>query len=122
MNVRFEGAWEEWVLFFLRGVRSTSIEASSAAREILAIQNRDKNKIKEKLSKHKISFAAYDHICRKAIFTIPELVEALDATYPTVKTVVDGFCTEGIISPYGQKERNRQYQYFDYLNVLRRGT
>jgi len=80
------------------------------------------DKIKEKLSKYKIAFAAYDYICRRAIFTTPELVEALDATYPTVKKVIDGFCAQGIVSSYGQKERNKQYQYFDYLNVLRRGT
>lgn len=122
MDVRFKGCWEEWIKFFLRGVRNTSEEASRTAREILVLQQRDREAIKQKLSGYKIAFACYDYICRQPILTIPQVIKVLKSNYPTVKKVFGGFCELGILSPYGSKERNKQFQYHDYLNILRKGT
>lgn len=122
MKVRTDGAWEEWIEFFLRGVRNTSIEATKAARDILDLQKIDREKISKNIGSYKIAFACYDYLCRKPISTITEVVEHLDSNYPSVKKVFDGFATLNILSPYGEKERNKMFQYHEYLNILRRGT
>lgn len=122
MKVRTQGAWEEWVEFFLRGVRSTSIEATKTARDILALQKNDREMIATELSSYKISFACYEYLCRKPILTITEVVVHLNSTYPSVKKVFDGFAKLNILSPYGEKERNKMFQYQDYMNILRKGT
>jgi Fic family protein len=122
MDVRFRGAWEEWIKFFLRGIRSTSEEASRTAREILAIQQKDSEAVKQRLGRHKIALATYDYICHRPIVTIPQIKKVLKSNYPTVKKVIDGLCGLGILSPYGSNERNKQFQYHNYLNILRRGT
>lgn len=122
MNVRFKGEWEEWIKFFLRGVRNTSQEAASAAREILSLQKKDTALIKEHLAQHKISYACYDLICRRPILSIPDTAKALDVSYPAVKQVFDGLIDLKILQPYDQKERNKQFHYVEYLNILRRGT
>lgn len=122
MKVRTDGAWEEWIEFFLRGVRSASIEATKTARDILDLQKNDRERISKNLGSYKIAFACYDYLCRKPILTITEVVEHLDSNYPSVKKVFDGFTSLNILSPYGEKERNRLFQYHEYLNILRRGT
>lgn len=122
MKVRTEGAWEEWITFFLRGVRSTSIEATKTARDILDLQKQDHEKIAKDLGGYKIAFPCYDYLCRKPILTITEVVAHLNSNYPSVKKIFDGFAELKILSPYGDKERNKLFQYNEYLNILRRGT
>jgi len=122
MNIRFKGQWEEWIKFFLTGVRSTSLEASSTAREILQLQTKDRNAIKKHLRKHKLAISCYDYVCQQPILTIPQTVKTLDSTYPTVQKVFAGFHTLGILTPYGSRERNKIFQYENYLDIMRRGT
>lgn len=122
MDVRFKGSWEAWIKFFLRGVRKTSQEACETVREILDVQKRHRDLIRQNLGMHKASLPLYDLVCRKPIISIPEVAKGLDVTYPTAKQVVDGFMSLGILSPYDEKERNRQFSYVEYLNILRRGT
>lgn len=38
MKVRTDGAWEDWVKFFLKGISETSQEAATTAREILTLK------------------------------------------------------------------------------------
>ena len=47
MKVRIDGAWEEWIKFFLKGISDTSGEAAKSAREII--------QLKEKLNSLRLS-------------------------------------------------------------------
>jgi Fic family protein len=38
-KVRTEGAWEDWIRFFLTGVSETSQEAANTAREIIKLKD-----------------------------------------------------------------------------------
>lgn len=122
MKIRTKGLWEDWIKFFLRGVRNTSNEAVRTAREILALQKTHREQVARALAQHKHSNACYDIICRKPIISIPEIVRNLEITYPTAKQIIDGLNVLGILSPYGERERNRQFAYKPYLEILRRGT
>lgn len=122
MKVRFNGEWEPWIKFFLRGVRNTSQEACSTAKEILELQGADRAKIQAQLAQHKIAFSCYDLICKKPIITITETAKLLDVSYPSVKNFFDGLMQLDILKPYGEKERNKQFSYENYLQILRRGT
>jgi Fic family protein len=43
--VRLEGRWEEWLLFFLKGVAEVAIEAQATAGKILALRERHRNQL-----------------------------------------------------------------------------
>src|SRR5580692_2219633 len=45
-KVRYEGAWEEWVLFFLQGVASTAEKANQLAKNLLALFERDEESLR----------------------------------------------------------------------------
>jgi len=122
MDARFDGKIEDWIKFFLRGIRNTSIEAASTAKEILELQNKHRSKINSELSQYKLAFPCYELLCKMPIITITKTLEFIDASYPTVKSIFDKFIEFGILDFYDNKVRNKAYYYKNYLDILKRGT
>ncbi len=123
MAVRFEGLWEQWIKFFLRGVKNTSIQACETAREILALQEKHRAIIREKLSHHKLASACYDLLCKEPVISITKAAQSLDASYPGIKQMFLKFLDLEILIPYDiNKKRNKLFSYHEYLEILKRGT
>lgn len=122
MDVRLKGAWEEWIKFFLRGVRHTSAEAVQTAKDILQLIKKDRETVLKISTKSKNIIGAYDQICRRPVFTISSLAKDLGVTYPTAQQQVEKLVDSGILKERGDKERDRQFSYENYLEILRRGT
>ncbi|MFH1429497.1 MAG: Fic family protein, partial [Candidatus Margulisiibacteriota bacterium] len=121
MNVRFKGTWEDWIKFFLRGVRNTSREAIKTIREILTLQEKHRALIKSSFIKYSFSLPSYDFICNNPIFSIPELAKGINATYPSAKQIVSVFSEAGIVHPYQQLNKTL-FSYQEYFDILKRGT
>lgn len=122
MNVRFLGTWENWIKFFLRGVRNTSLEATSTAREILAIQEKHRKQIRQELPSYSLALPCYEQLCRTPLISIPTMAKYLEASYPGIKAVFDRFSQLGIIFLTEEKKKNKLFRYDEYLNILKRGT
>lgn len=123
MNVRFKGDWEEWIIFFLRGVRNTSLEAIKTANEIRILHDIDRQTIARQLSQYKLSFRCYDLICRRPIISIPHATKLLHSNYPSVRQTFDNFRKIGVLERYNHtKRKNRMFVYSKYLQILKRGT
>lgn len=122
MDVRFKGAWEEWILFFLRGVRNTSIEAVTTANEIMKIQAKHRSLVNEKLSRYKLAGPLYELLCREPIMSITKAIKKLDSTYPTVKNAFEGLIQIDILKQYNLTAKEKFFVYADYLEILNRGT
>lgn len=121
MNVRLNGEWEEWIKFFLRGVRNTSLEAIRTANEIKSLQEKDRNSMLQE-SSHKIAIQCFDLICRYPIISISVVVKKLNSNYPSIKRVFDDLIRLGILEYHSTKRRKKIFSYAKYLQILRRGT
>lgn len=122
MDVRFKGGWEDWLHFFLRGVRSVSNEAAETAHEIREMHNRHRALINEKLSRYKLAIPLYDLVCKNPIISISMAMKKLDTGYPTVKNAFTGLIEVGILKPHRMETKEKLFSYQDYLEVLKRGT
>jgi Fic family protein len=122
MDVRFKGDWEAWFKFFLRGVRHTSTEAVTTAKDILRLLNLDRARVAGHSTKSKNTLAAYQRVCEKPVFSVPSLARDLGVTYPTALQQIEALQKLGILVEVGQKERDREFRYEKYLEILRRGT
>jgi Fic family protein len=123
MDVRFKGAWEEWIKFFLRGVQHTSKEAVKTALDIRLLAGRHRKMINEKLSRYSTAIPCFDILCRQPIISIVKIRNALNCSYPAAKNIIDALINLDIVHPYEKKrKRNKLYVYSDYLNILKRGT
>lgn len=123
MDVRFKGLLEEWIKFFLRGVRSVSEEAVTTGKEIRDLHNNHRELLKEKVAHYRNTFPLFDLICKNPIISISNASEKLKVSYPTMKQAFENFLNLHILEPYDiEKKRNKLFVYKDYLSILRRGT
>ena len=122
MDVRFKGKIEEWIEFFLRGVRNASLNAIATANEIKILLEKHSALIGDQLSLYGMSNSIYDFICKYPIFTVPQLNRHLSSTYPTIKNTVQKFIEFGIVCEYHKRGRTAYYSYSEYLEILKRGT
>lgn len=124
-QVRTQGDWEEWLVFFLSGVTTIAHQATEKIRALLALFERDR-KVVEQSRKGSIyqsvavqsNLTVYDYLRKKIALRIPETAEAIGSTKPTVKRAIDDLQQLGIVTEATGKTRNKVYIYKEYLEIL----
>lgn len=109
-----EGAWDEWLSFFLEGLRSqaeTSYERTQQLREL-----------QERYQKEYSGNTNTDTFARQLLqypyFTAPDLVDYLDVSRRTAYKVVDDLEADGLIEEVTGKERGKEYKAVDIFEIL----
>jgi Fic family protein len=121
-QVRLKGDWEQWLQFFLEGVVTTAEQASSTAKRILDLFERDRRRI-ENIGRGAGSALQVHQIMRKKpIFSINHLSIQLELSRPTVSAAIKSLNTLGIVEELTGRQRDRIFVYRDYLNILNEGT
>jgi len=121
-RVRTDGDWEGWLRFFLEGVISTSDEAVSTTRRILALFEKDRRQL-EKLGRAAASaFRVHQYLQKKPISGIREIEKGLRLTYPTVADALDRMKKARIVKELTGFKRNRVFAYAPYVKLLSEGT
>jgi Fic family protein len=122
-NVREEGAWEEWLRFFLMGVQETSNQAVEAARSILELFEEDRGRIRDELGRAASSaLRVHEHLQENPVVTTARVNATMDISRPTITSALDNLQDLGIVREMTGKERYRVYAYDDYLGILDEGT
>lgn len=122
-KVREDGAWEEWLRFFLQGVQETSNQAFDAARSILELFKTDRSTIRDNLGQAADSaLRVHEHLQENPIVTTARVNDAMAISRPTITSALDNLQELGIVREMTGKDRYRVYAYDDYLNILDEGT
>ncbi|MCS3632320.1 Fic family protein [Salinibacter ruber] len=122
-KVRKEGAWEEWIRFFLQGVRDTSKQAVEAARAILEQFEEDRRVIRDELGQSANSaLRLHEYLQEHPVVTTGRAAEAMTISRPTIISALDNLRDLGIVREITGKDRYRVYVYDDYLAILDEGT
>lgn len=122
-KVREDGAWEEWLRFFLQGVQETSNQAFDAARSILELFKSDRSTIRDNLGQAAdSSLRVHEHLQENPIVTTARVNDAMAISRPTITSALDNLQELGIVREMTGKDRYRVYAYDDYLNILDEGT
>ena len=117
--VRDQGAFEDWLEFFLEGVAEVSAEATSTARHILHLRERHRDLIAERLGK----VAGNGHRTLEYLFAHPIVsvadVQAINrTTYPAANQLVERLTSAGILLEVTGQSRNRRFRYDAYINLF----
>lgn len=121
-RVRTEGAWEEWLQFFLEGTATTAQEASETAMRVLRLFSADRRKI-EKLGRSASSaLRVHEYMQRKPIANIAAAAKALKLSIPTVTVALNHLVRLGIVEEVTGKRRDRLFTYSRYFNIVSEGT
>ncbi|MCS4101264.1 Fic family protein [Salinibacter ruber] len=122
-KVRKEGAWREWLRFFLKGVKETSAQAVEAARSILERFEEDRLKIRDSLGQSANSaLRMHEFLQENPVVTTSRAAEEMTISRPTITSALENLQDLGIVREMTGKERYRVYAYDEYLGILHEGT
>lgn len=121
-RVRLEGDWEEWLRFFLTGVIETAEQATGTARRILALFERDRQRITGLGRTSPSLLRLHDFLRRTPLTTPTRAAEALGITAPTINAALGRLTTAGILNEVSGRRWGRLYAYQAYLDILAEGT
>lgn len=117
-----EGDWEEWLYFFMMGVRVTADQAAAAAQQIIQLFDRDRKLIQTLGGTAGSSLRVHHLLQKKPMLTIAEATSALGLTKPTIAACLESLVKLNIVILRNERTRSRVYVYDSYLKILSEGT
>jgi len=120
-SVRFEGNWERWIEFFLKGVIETSENSIDTARRIIALQNDLKNRLVEHSIGGVASLRFIDFIFGNPIVSSSQVAEALSVSRQTAINLLKKLENAKIITEITGQKRFKKYVFDEYLIIIQEG-
>jgi Fic family protein len=120
--VRERGAWETWVEFFLQGIVETAEEAIESAGQLLALFERDRDRIRALGRVAPSVLRVHDLLQRQPIIGILPASRQLNITHPTVMKALNRLQELDIVREVTGRRRGRLFAYTRYMSILNRGT
>jgi len=117
--VRDTGDWERWLLFFLKGVAETSIEATATARRILLLRE-EHRKVVDALMARSSGRAnrLLDALFARPIVSVAEVAEITKTTFAAANTLVERLAEAGILLEITGNARNRRFRFEPYVRLF----
>jgi Fic family protein len=120
--VRDRGAWEAWIEFFLTGVVETANESVETARQLLALFEEDRLRIRTLGRSAASMLHVHDLLQRQPIVGMVPASSELKLAHPTVMKAIANLQKLGIVKEVTGKRRGRLFAYSRYMDILNRGT
>jgi Fic family protein len=120
MAVSERGAWQEWLRFFLVGVKEQSQDAVDRARRLQDLQMAWRERLAQTRASALLLRLA-DHLFASPVLTIPEARQLLGVSYPTAQRNVEKLVQAGVLQQVGESSYGKTYAAADILHVVGRG-
>lgn len=117
--VRDKGAWEPWLVFFLRGVIEVAGEATNTARQIQLLREKNRSAITEHLGRaagngHRVLEKLFD----RPIVSVTDVQQLTGTTHAAANTLVRRMVEVGILEEITGYARNRRFRYGAYVRLF----
>ena len=114
------GEWEEWLVYFLRGVVTQSEDALDRIRRIDELFSGWRQQLFD--GRSRLPEAALELFIENPYWTIYGIAERLNVAFTTAQRAINRLESVGIIAQVGEARRNRVYCAESILNVLEEPT
>lgn len=121
-RVRTHGEWEEWLEFYLRGVRDVARQATETAQKIVRLFENDQSRIQKLGRGAGSALRVHDILKRHAVVSAPTAAREMVAPQQTVMAAIGKLEELGLIRESTGRRRGRQWTYTEYLDLLNEGT
>lgn len=121
--IRDHGKWEEWLLFFLKGVEEVSAQSAETAKQIIQLREKHRSLITENFG-----YAAGNaHRVLEKLYTTPIIsvkgVQELTGTsFPPANDLVKRMEELNILAEITGQKRHRKFMYTDFVNLFRENS
>ncbi len=121
-RVRTEGAWEDWLKFFLEVVGAAAQEAAESAERALNLFSKDRGKIQGLGRGAASALRVHELMQKNPYLRIRNAAKALRLTIPTVTSALHHLVGLGIAKEVSGKQRDRLFAYSRYIDMVSEGT
>ncbi len=121
-RVRTDGAWEDWLAFFLDGIAAAAQEAADTAERTFRLFANDRKKIEDLGRAATSALRVQELLQRNPFIRIRTAAKALKLTIPTVTSALNHLVRIGIVKEVSGRRRDRLFAYSRYVNMVSEGT
>ena len=109
LGVSQKGAWEEWLVFFLRGVQEQARDATLRIKSLQDLQSKWKKRLGDTRANANALWLV-DHLFESPIITIPQAQKLLKVkTYRAAQKSIEKLASLSIISQLGKETYDKRY-------------
>lgn len=118
-SMRDRGMWEQWLVFFLRGIVEVSGQATDTARQILTLREEHRHIVTENFGRaasngHRV----LEHLYKQPIISVSNVQGLIGTTYAAANGLVARLVESGILREYTGQSRNRRFMYQSYVDLF----
>jgi len=117
LAVSQEGVWEEWLLFFLRGVSVEARDASLRAAKLFELHETYRERFQREGARPNL-LAAVNHLFANPVTSIRELSDVLGVSVEASRRLVSSLEERGVLEEITGRRRNRLYAAREIVEVL----
>jgi Fic family protein len=109
LGISQKGAWEEWLVFFLRGVQEQAQDATLRIKSLQDLQSKWKKLLGDTRANANALWLV-DHLFESPIITIPQAQKLLNVkTYRAAQKSIEKLASLKIISQLGKETYDKRY-------------
>ena len=112
------GDWEGWVGFFLDGVETAATDAERGIVAMASLINADRKRLLAAPRVGAVALRLFELLPLMPRFTIEQVRQKLDTTFPTATAAVKLLQDLGILSELTGQKKNRLFSYAAYVELL----
>jgi Fic family protein len=117
LEVSQQGAWRDWLLFFLRGVEVEAQDAALRAKRILDLREGYRERYQREAASANL-LAALDQLFVRPITTISQLSTVLNMSFRGAAKIVERLEQDGLLEEATGRKRDRVYIARHILELL----
>ncbi len=118
-SVRDASTWEQWLAFFLCGVRAVSDEAAMTVRKILLLREVHRALITYHLGRAAGNgYRVLEYLYTHPIISIKEVQRLIGTTNASANTLITRMVKIGLLREITGQARNRKFAYEDYIKLF----
>lgn len=122
-RTRQDGDWENWLLFFLQGVKEIAANAFEVANRLNQLFRQDRGRIPAAAGQRANSaLRIHEVLMERPLISLPHASEKANVTFRTASKAMDILVQLGIAEEVTGRVRNRLYVYREYIDILNEGT
>ena len=121
--VRRTGDWEQWLAFFLEGVKQTAEDAAYAAQRLARVFRDDRDRIRASCGRAAGSvLRLHDALKQRPILSLSRASHETQLAFPTTATAMQSLVRQGMAREITGRSRDRLFAHDQYFAILSEGT
>ena len=121
-QVRVDGDFEKWIVFFLNAVKDTADQAITTAKKLLLMTDEDRKRIQSLGRAAGSALRVHHALLQRPVLTIPRIQEMTSLQPNTVMSSLKHLMKLGLVNEITGKRRDRVFGYSTYIMLLNEGT